>query len=101
MAGAGLRLSVEYSDGRSTSTDDPWDEDAVSPPRPMVLSDISYGAGPPRATARYFLWPLPSYGSVTFCWSWPRMHLKEATHSLGAELFLDAAASCEQLWPPA
>jgi hypothetical protein len=93
-------LSVEYADGRRASTDDPGDPDASSPPSPIALSDIRYGGGPPRATGNYFLWPLPPSGTVTFCCSWPRMHLHAAKHRVDADVFLDAAADCERLWLP-
>jgi hypothetical protein len=48
---------------------------------------------------RYWIWPLPPAGPVTFVCQWPALGIPESRADVDAELILDAAARAVQLWP--
>jgi len=90
-----LRFSVTYADGSEGGNDKGWDEDAIDPPGPVVLSWQSSSG----QWSRYVLWPLPPPGTVTVRCESPVM--PEQTVTFDAALLLDAAAQSQRLWEPA
>jgi hypothetical protein len=90
-----LRFWVRYADGSEGRNDQGWEEDAVDPPGPVVLT----WQGGSAHRSSYVLWPLPSPGAVTVrCES---RVMPESTVTFDAALLLDAAAQSQRLWEPA
>jgi hypothetical protein len=95
-----LRFGVQFSNGekvtniRGVSVRDQYSE----PARP-VLSMLAAGAGRRSRDFRYWVWPLPPVGEVTFVCEWPALHIPESRGSIDGRLILEAAAASVQLWP--
>lgn len=87
-----LRFWVMYADGSEGRDDQGWEEDAVDPPGPIVVS--LQGGSAHRSS--YVLWPLPPPGVVTVRCESPLM--SESTVTFDAALLLDAAAQSQRLW---
>ena len=90
-----LRFRVTYADGSESRNDQGWEEDAVDPPGPVVLSWHSSSG----QRSSYVLWPLPPPGAVTVRCQSPVM--PEQTVTFDAALLLDAAAQSKRLWESA
>jgi hypothetical protein len=90
-----LRFWVTYADGSESRNDQGWEEGAVDPPGPVVLSWQSSSG----QRSSYVLWPLPPPGAVTVRCQSPGM--PEQTVRFDAALLLDAAAQSERLWESA
>jgi hypothetical protein len=90
-----IRFCVMYADGGEVCSDQSWEEDAVDPPGPVVLSWRS-GSG---QRSSYVLWPLPPPGAVSVR-SESRV-MPEHTVTFDAALLLDAAAQSQRLWESA
>jgi hypothetical protein len=90
-----LRFWVTYADGSESRNDQGWEEDAVDPPGPVVLSWQSSSG----RRSSYVLSPLPPPGAVTVrCQS---SVIPETTVTFDAALLLDAAAHTQRLWESA
>jgi hypothetical protein len=48
---------------------------------------------------RYWVWPLPPAGPVTFICQWSALGIEESRGEIDARLILDAAGRAVQLWP--
>jgi hypothetical protein len=94
-----ILLSIEYSDGGRVSNLEPGHEARLPSRRDaLVLHATSGGAGNSIAYQLYWLRPLPPAGSVTFSCEWPKYGIPRSTHSLEAQMILDASARAVELW---
>jgi len=97
----GMQFGVAYADGSK------WQGFGQSCPLP--------GEGPPQAPMmwgaggggtsrhfahRYWLWPLPPPGPVTFALSWRQEGVEETTVQIEGAVFRAAAEEAKRLWEP-
>jgi hypothetical protein len=92
-----LRFGLLYSDGTTMTNLDPgWYDDAD----PKALLQPAGGSGnDQRWDERYWVWPLPQSGTMTFVCDWPTYGIAETRASIDAKLIREAAARAIQLWP--
>lgn len=93
-----LRFGLLYSDGTMmTNFDDGWYDEADPP---QALMQPTGGSGTDqRWDDRYWVWPLPPPGPLTFVCEWPACGIAETRASIDATLIREAAAGAIQLWP--
>ena len=66
-----------------------------------ILSHRGAGGGGKTWDFRYWVWPLPPEGRLTFTCEWPERNLAETTYEVnGAEILL-AGLSSTKLWDEA
>jgi hypothetical protein len=95
-----LRLGVQFADGDvATNLGRPsFPSPDSEPTGPVLLSDGGGGGGR-RYDMRYWLWPLPPPGPVSFVCEWPARGIPESRAELDAQLILRAAERAIHLWP--
>jgi hypothetical protein len=97
-----LRLGVEFADARR-ATNLGWHaqfepgEGAADRP---VLVDRGGGGGGTRFDQRYWLWPLPPPGRLSFVAEWPREGVVLTRVDVDASSFVEAATRARTLWEP-
>ena len=94
-----LRVGFQFSDGTSVTNLDDWlaDLDPDGSHRPLLVSGGSQGSSR-RYDARYWVWPLPPPGPVSFVVEWPARGIAEAHVEIDAGLIRDAAARTLDVW---
>lgn len=95
----GLRIGVQFSDGRSGAT-----ELFAAHPRAMrpgeVLISPRGGVGHrDEHHMRMWLWPLPPPGPMSWISVWPEMDIGERSVEVDGSELVAAAANAERLWP--
>ena len=107
-----LKIGVQFADGRRATGGNPgaafmdYLEAARAGREPVVnggpiLSHRSGGGGGKTWDFRYWVWPLPPEGRLTFTCEWPERNLAETTYEVnGAEILL-AGLSSTKLWDEA
>jgi hypothetical protein len=93
-----LRFGMEFSDGRKVTTLDPWPSAEGTAP-PAVLRQGGGGGSQRHYESKFWVWPLPSPGQMTFAVEWPSEHIKLTTTQIDADLVLNASKHAEPLWP--
>jgi hypothetical protein len=94
-----LRLGVEFSDGTLATNVGyhfAWDE-----PADALLTPTGGGGSGRRYDMRYWLWPLPPSGPLTFVCDWQVVGVRSARRQIDAQLLVDAATRAVPLWPGA
>jgi hypothetical protein len=101
-----LRVGVEYPDGRQASNLANRSGTWVGPNEPAgpVLvyaagGGGSGGTGRLRLNPGYWLWPLPSSGSLGLFVEWPEVEIELSFVEIPCAPLLEAAARSEPLWP--
>jgi hypothetical protein len=94
-----LRFGVQLADGRKATTLDTHHWGGGPEPTGPVLMQRGGGGGDRRWDLRFWLWPLPPPGPVTFVAEWPLGGIAETRIEIDAAPILDAAAQAETLWP--
>jgi hypothetical protein len=95
-----LRLGIQFADGSvATNLDRRAFMSPQSDPVGTVLLADGGGGGGRRYDMRYWVWPLPPPGPLTFVCQWPAYGIAESRVDIDAQLILDAAARAVQLWP--
>lgn len=94
-----LRFGLEFADGRrwSSLTHSPRDTDP-EPAGPALWTQGGQGDGR-SYEMRYWLWPLPPPGDLTFHLEWPDQGIGPASASVSGHAIVDAAATAEVIWP--
>ena len=94
-----LRLGVLFADGRKATTLDtrPWRVE--SEPTGPVLIQRGGGGGECSWDMRFWLWPLPPLGPLTFVAEWPLAGIAETHVATDAGPILEASTHAETLWP--
>ncbi len=97
----GMQLGVAYGDGSKwQSLDERWPSPGEkSPPSPMMWS-MGGGGSDRQQSSRYWLWPLPPPGPVTFALAWPELGVEETTTEIEGAVFRAAAEEAQKLWEP-
>lgn len=97
-----LRFGVAFSDGRVATnvygSRGPAGPDFDQAPS-ISLAPTGGSGGDLSYEARWWLWPLPSPGALTFVCEWPLMGIPESTREIDAAPILEAAARAIELWP--
>ena len=96
------RFGVQFADGRKATTlgaQTPW-RTGENPPGP-ILSPESGGGDDREWNQRYWIWPLPPPGTLTFAIEWPSKGIELSMKEVDADLIIDASKSSEVLWPDA
>jgi hypothetical protein len=107
-----LRFGLQYSDGRKASSFGSWlggrgahlafwDEDEGQKPDPdkdLILMSGGGGGGETHTTQRYWVWPLPPEGPVTFVCEWPKLGIPETSAEIDGEVMRGAADRAQQIW---
>ncbi len=93
-----VRLGVEFSDGKTWSNVAPTSADWNEQPESPVLFGRGGGGGGDHWEMRYWLWPLPPPGQLTFHAAWPLFDIEETSASVDASALLEAAKQSELLW---
>jgi hypothetical protein len=97
-----VRFGIAFADGRKATVFDrrPWwgDPDQLVPPE-IVLSQRGGGGGGASWDFRFWAWPLPPEGPLTFVAEWPSEDIALTRVKVDSALVRDAAARAEELWP--
>ena len=94
-----LRLGVQLADGRKATTLDTHQWGHEAEPAGPVLMQRGGGGGERSWDMRFWLWPLPPPGPLTFVTEWPLGGIAETRVETDAGPILDASAQAETLWP--
>jgi hypothetical protein len=109
-----LRFGVQYSDGRKKATFGEWlgggisstmlafsgEDDAPDPSTQIVIESGGGRGGALDADQKYWIWPLPPPGPVTFACEWPELEIPETQVAMEGEVIRKAAGRAERVWPP-
>jgi hypothetical protein len=105
-----LQFGIRFSDGGSAVTGGRPSEEFMAQwkmhsegrePRSSdgpILAPRSGGGGGKRWDFRYWVWPLPPEGALTFMCEWPARKLPPTTHDVDASEIRRAGAACKELW---
>ena len=110
-----LRFGVQHSDGRKEATFGEWhgggtthtmlafsdEDDPPDPSTEIIVTPCGGGGGGLDAHQRYWIWPLPPPGPVTFACEWPKLEIPETQVAIEGEVIREAAGRAERVWPPA
>jgi hypothetical protein len=106
-----VRLAVGFADGRratsfgaalggstaialgTSSEDKPPD-----PSRDILMTPGAGGGSERHSTTRYWVWPLPPPGPLTFACEWPAFGIEETTVEIDAALVREAAERARSVW---
>ena len=90
--GGEFHFGLEYSDGRKAVGDRGWAPREERQPDQPVLLDAGGVSGPLRSDRRFWVWPLPPAGPLSFLCEWSVAGLALSRAAIDAQLVLDAAA---------
>lgn len=105
-----LQIGVQFGDGRKgLAGSGPGPEDMAyfkasheghdpSLPEGPILSPRGGGGGGKRWEFRYWVWPLPPEGTLTFTCEWPARKLEPTAHVIDAAEIRRAGAASTSLW---
>jgi hypothetical protein len=94
-----LRFGVLFADGTSATNlgrRHIAPDESLAPP---VLMQQGGGGGGRRFDFRYWVWPLPPAGPITFVVEWPWKGIPESRAEIDAAPILDAATRAVQVFP--
>ena len=97
--GDGLRLGLAFSDGRRAEIAAPGPVPADGGPGSLVVVTRGGTGGERSWSARFWVYPLPPPGPVSFFATWPTFGIGEAHAVLEAGQILSAAERALPLWP--
>lgn len=94
-----LRFGIQFGDGTKwTNAHDRFPAPDEDPVGPIVMSRGG-GGGDNSWEMRYWMWPLPPAGPVSFVTSWPSEDVVETVVELDADEWRGLADSAQVLWP--
>jgi hypothetical protein len=94
-----LRFGVACSDGSSATTLRPGPAEMLSAPEPTRVLMPGGGGGDDRMwTQKYWCWPLPPPGPISFVCEWPVHGIQETRHDIDAAPILAAAGLSTPIW---
>jgi hypothetical protein len=98
----GMRFGVQFSDGRKADSAGRgltlgFGARGEAPQGPLVMGRGG-GGGSNGWQQKYWIWPLPPPGPLTFGVQWQAVGLDEARLECDAQPILDAAAGSTKLW---
>lgn len=96
----GLRFGIEDANGgKATNLDQPWRQRNDDQPEPPVLCPHGGGGHLRHLSTRYWLWPLPPPGPLTFACAWPAADIAEKQTAIETHTIRAAANDAVLLWP--
>jgi hypothetical protein len=96
----GFRFGIEdAAGGKATNLDQPWRQRDGADPRPPVLCPHGGGGNLRHLTTRYWLWPLPPPGKLTFACAWQAAGIDETQTAIETEPIRAVAEEVVELWP--
>ncbi|MBS2965192.1 hypothetical protein KGA66_19235 [Actinocrinis puniceicyclus] len=96
-----LRVGLEFSDGRRAELGAPRPHPDQVTADTLVVHPCGGGGSDRSSHERYWVYPLPTPGPLSFIATWPAFGITEARIELEAEAVLSAAARAIVLWPEA
>jgi hypothetical protein len=97
-----VRFGIAFADGRKATVFErrPWwgDPEHVVTPE-IVLSQRGGGGGGSSWDFRFWAWPLPPEGPLTFVTEWPSEGIALTKVDFDSAVVREAAARAEELWP--
>ena len=93
-----VRFGVLLSDGSTATNVTPMRPDSWEEPDPPVLMAIGGGGSDHTSNMRFWLWPLPPEGLLTFVVEWPQYGIPETRASIEAEVIRSAATRARAIW---
>jgi len=94
-----IRFGIEFADGAKWTNLQPnFPRPGEDPVGPLVLGPSGGSSNDTTWEMRYWLWPLPPPGKISFLASWPSEGLEESIVDLDATEFRARAAQAEVLW---
>ena len=100
-AEGGLRLGLEFSDGRRAEIGTPRPYPDQVGPDTLVVVPAGSGGSDRSWHGRFWVHPLPPPGPLSFVAAWPDFAVTEARIELEADAILSAAERANALWPEA
>lgn len=97
-----LRFGIGFADGRKATVFDQhrWWGDPENPQAPdIVLSQRGGGGGGKSWDFRFWAWPLPPDGALSFVAEWPSERVELVRAEIDSAIVRDAAARAVTLWP--
>jgi hypothetical protein len=98
--GTFLRLGLQFADGTVATNlgHNPLAfADTAEPTGPLLL-EHGGGGGGRRYDQKYWVWPLPPAGSLTFVCAWPARDIPESRHEVDADRIREAAGRARYVW---
>jgi hypothetical protein len=92
------RFGVAYADGRKAVLDAPGPR-SPQEERGIVLRQGGGGGSERRWEGRFWLWPLPPEGPLTFAFVWPAEGIDEVLVEVDSAPIREAAGRAVELWP--
>ena len=95
-----LRLGLQFADGTIATNlgHHPLSFADVTEPTGPVLLERGGGGGGRRYDQKYWVWPLPPAGSLTFVCAWPARNIPESRHEIDADRIREAAGRARYVW---
>jgi hypothetical protein len=95
-----LRLGLRFADGTIATNlgHNPLAFADVTDPIGPVLLERGGGGGGRRYDQKYWVWPLPPSGTVTFVCAWPARGIPESQHDVDADRIREAASRATYIW---
>ncbi len=96
---AALRFGLRLPDGTKILDDRPQQSKSSQAPKQPVLRRTSGSGAMHFSQQKWWLWPLPPSGSLTFVLAWPAEEVDETSAQLDTNPILAAAARAQVMWP--
>jgi hypothetical protein len=97
----GLRLGLEFSDGRRAEVNAPYPFPDRFDPDALIVTSEGGGGSDRSWHSRFWVYPLPTPGPLSFVATWPAFDVAEVRVDLEADMILSAATRALVLWPEA
>jgi hypothetical protein len=94
-----LHIGLRFADGRKVANVGRLPDPAGSVSGNLLLSPVSFGGGMLHRSRRYWVWPLPPAGPMTFVCEWTLFGIPETSAEVDVQPILRAAAQSIKLWP--
>jgi len=94
-----LRFGLEFADGRRWSSVTHSPRDTRPDPEGPVLWTQGGGGDDRAYEMRFWLWPLPPPGDLTFHLEWSDLGIGPRSAAVNGQAILAAAARAEAIWP--
>lgn len=106
----GLQLGVQFADGRAAATGEHPSREWMAQMKMHaegrepglgdgpILGPMSAGGGGKRWDFRYWVWPLPPPGKLTFTCEWPSRSLALTAHEVDASEIRRAGSASTTVW---
>jgi hypothetical protein len=92
-----LRFGVQFADGSRATNTGAFQREQQRPTPPVMHQAGGHGGGG-QWRHTYWVWPLPSPGSLTLVCEWPAMNIALTEYELDARLILDGAERAQVIF---